>query len=206
MADSCLSAGEQAVLVERIRVGDAAAEEEVVRLFYPRVLATLVCRTRDRENSRDLAQEVILAALRALRAGSLHDPEKLAVFIQGIARNLANNHVRVRSLQRTREDELPPDLGERLAAPLSHAKAEEARREDSVRQALGSLPPADRDIVLLTLEGRKPREIAASLQLPPDVVRQRKVRAIQRIADSLRKLSQSREADHFLHGVNPREL
>ena len=199
-----LSPSEQAVLAERIRAGDAAAEEEVVRLFYPRVLATLVCRTRDHESSRDLAQEVILAALRALRAGSVHDPAKLAVFIQGIARNLANNHVRVRSIQRAREDELPADLDDRLAAPVSHAKAEEALREDRVRQALGTLQQADRDIVLLTLEGRKPREIAASLQIPPDVVRQRKVRAIQRIADSVRKLSQSGESAHFLHGANPK--
>jgi hypothetical protein len=56
------------------------------------------------------------------------------------------------------------------------------------------------------LDGRKPREIAASLQLAPEVVRQRKVRAIQRIADSIRKLSQTPGPNHFVHGANPSEL
>jgi RNA polymerase sigma-70 factor (ECF subfamily) len=206
MADGSLSPTEQAALAERIRAGDASAEEDVVRLFYPRVLATLVCRTRDREASRDLAQDVLLAALRALRSGALNDPEKLALFIQGIARNLANNHVRVRSIQRSREDELPADLSDRIAAPLLSAQVEESKKEARVRQALDTLQQGDRDILLLTLDGRKPREIAASLQLAPEVVRQRKVRAIQRIADSIRKLSQTPGPNHFVHGANPSEL
>ena len=206
MSEGSPSPSQQAALAERIRAGDAAAEEEVVRLFYPRVLATLICRTRDREASQDLTQDVLLAALRAMRSGAVNDPEKLAVFIQGIARNLANNHVRVRSVRRSREDALPPELSDRLAAPLRSAQVEESKREDRVRQALDVLQQGDRDILLLTLEGRKPREIAASLQLAPEVVRQRKVRAIQRIADSLRKLSQTPRSNHFVHGANPREL
>jgi RNA polymerase sigma-70 factor, ECF subfamily len=206
MTDGSLSTSEQAALAERVRAGDASAEEEVVRHFYPRVLATLVCRTRDREASRDLAQDVLLAALRALRSGAVNDPGKVAVFIQGIARNLANNYVRVRSIQRSREDALPLELSDRLAAPLRSAQVEESKREDRIRQALGVLQQGDRDILLLTLEGRKPREIAASLQMAPEVVRQRKVRAIQKIADSLRKLSQTAGPSHFIHGVKQSEL
>lgn len=206
MADDYLSPSEQVVLAKRIRAGDTAAEDEVVRLFYPRIVATLVRRTGDREASRDLAHDVLIATLRAVRCDAVNDPEKLAVFILGIARNLANNHVRARSLQRSREDALPPELTDRIAAPIHSAQVEESEREERVRQALSSLPQSDRDILLLTLEGRKPREIARLLQLTSEVVRQRKVRAIQRIADALRKLSQSSGPNHFLSGAKPREL
>jgi RNA polymerase sigma-70 factor (ECF subfamily) len=200
MVEGTLSSREQASLVERIRAGDGSAEDEVVRLFYPRIVATLVCRTREREASRDLAQDVLIIALRALRSGAVNDPEKLAVFIQGITRNLANNHIRVRSIKRSREDELPSEFSDCIASPLRHAQVEESEREERVRQALNALQQQDREILLLTLEGRKPGEIAALLQLRPEVVRQRKVRAIQKIADSIRKLSQNGEPSHLLQG------
>jgi RNA polymerase sigma-70 factor, ECF subfamily len=205
MGEDTLSPSEQASLVERIRAGDASAEDEVVRLFYPRIIATLVRRTRDREASRDLAQDVLIVALRALRSGTVNDPEKLAVFIHGIARNLANNHIRVRSIHRSREVELPSEFSDRIAAPLRHAQVEESEREERVRQALNALQREDRDILLLTLEGRKPGEIAALLQLRPEVVRQRKIRAIQKIGDFIRNLSQTGEPSHFLRG-DTREL
>ncbi len=95
------------------------------------------------------------------------------------------------------------DLIDRLAGPFGQARLEEAERERSVRIALEELPQADRDIVLLTLDGRKPREIAATLQLAPDVVRQRKFRAIQKIASSLGTLSQSGGQGHLINGAKP---
>jgi DNA-directed RNA polymerase specialized sigma24 family protein len=59
-----------------------------------------------------------------------------------------------------------------------------------VRRALAGLAPTDRRILLLTLiEGLKPGEIAAHLGLTSDVVRTRKLRALRRTADRVKKLS-----------------
>ncbi len=97
-----------------------------------------------------------------------------------------------------REEALPADLIDRLSGPLGQARGDEAERERSVRAALDALPQADRDVVLLTLDGRKPREIASALQMSPDVVRQRKFRAIQKIATSL---SQTGGSGHLISGA-----
>jgi RNA polymerase sigma-70 factor (ECF subfamily) len=201
MSDGSLSPGEQAQLAERIRAGDSVAETELVRRYHPRILAALIGQTRDREASRDLAQDVLITTLRAVRSGKVNDPEKLGLFVLGIARIVAKNHIRRRIDRQAREETLPADLIDRLSGPLGQARADEAARERSVRAALDALPQADRDIVLLTLDGRKPREIAAALQLSPDVVRQRKFRAIQKIAASLGTLSQTGGSGYLISGA-----
>jgi RNA polymerase sigma factor (sigma-70 family) len=197
MLEGSLSPSQQADLAERIRAGEHLAEEELVRRYHPRILAALIGQTRDREASRDLAQDVLIITLRAVRTDKVKEPEKLGLYILGIARILAKNHIRRRIDQQSREDELPVELMDRIAGPLGQARMEEAERERSVREALDDLPPSDREIVLLTLDGRKPREIASTLRIAPEVVRQRKSRAIQKIALSLGTLSQTSGRGHL---------
>src|SRR5215470_4033362 len=93
-------------LVERVRAGDIAAEEELVSTYRRGVFAIAAARTRDREAALDLTQEVLIAVLKAVRGGQLREPEKLAAFVHGIARNLINNYLRVRV--RRAECELDP--------------------------------------------------------------------------------------------------
>jgi RNA polymerase sigma-70 factor (ECF subfamily) len=202
MLEGSLNPREQADLAERVRAGEPHAEEELVRRFHPRILAALIGQTRDREASRDLAQDVLIVTLRAVRSGKVNEPEKLGLYILGIARILAKNHLRKRFDEQSREDELPAELVDRLAGPLGQARMEELERERSVRAALDELPAADREILLLTLDGRKPREIAERLQLAPDVVRQRKFRAIQKIASSLGTVT-NRGSGTLMSGAKP---
>ncbi|MGA3212424.1 MAG: sigma factor, partial [Terriglobales bacterium] len=93
-------------LVERILAGDQAAEEALVRYFQPRVSAMLLARTRDRELTLDLQQEVLWESIAALRRGQLREPLKLCGFVLSIARNRVNNHFRS-SQQRPQMTELP---------------------------------------------------------------------------------------------------
>jgi|SRR5690349_14810451 len=200
MGDALLSSAEQRRLVERVSAGDRAAEDELVRWFHPRIFAILVCRTGDRESSRDIAHDVLIATLRTLREGGLQDPEKLAQFVHGVARNLANGHIRSQSIRRPREARLDADLAERIAAPVSQAEQEGEALAVDVRLALSALEPADRDILLMTIQGRKPRDIARILELSPEAVRQRKCRAMQRLRDSLKKVSRFAPPRHLVPG------
>ena len=100
-----------------------------MRLFADRVMFMALARTRDREAARDVAQDVMLAVFRAVRAGQLRESERLAAFVYGIARNLINNHLRTRT--RLKED--PLDAALPLAQPDT-ADAEE--RLGLVRRAL----------------------------------------------------------------------
>jgi RNA polymerase sigma-70 factor, ECF subfamily len=174
-------------LAERILAGDRAAEAELVHCFSQRVFALLCARTREPEASRDLLQDVLISALMALRRGQLREADKLAAFVLSIARNTAQSYLRDRS--RESHEEL---IEEQIASPAESDLLETAEREAHVRRALDHLDRTDREILLRTLtKGEKPGAIAEALGLSSEVVRQRKSRAIRKVADFVTKLSQS---------------
>jgi len=172
-----LSADSGAALFERIRLGDAAAEGELVESFGGKVYAMAVVRTRDREASRDLVQDVLWAVIQALRGGHLRAPDKLAAFVSGTARNLINNYCRTRG--RAARDTAPPS--QPLTTNVEHA-FDDQQRAVVVRAAVRGLEGIDRRILTLTLvDGLTAVEIATRLSLNPDAVRQRKSRAIKKV-------------------------
>lgn len=182
-----LTAEEQRTLAEGVRNHDSAAEEDFVRLFSNRVACLALARTGNREAARDLTQDVMLAAVLALRNGHLRDGERLAGFVYGTARNLINNYLRTRS----RMPQEQPIEGACALSPLPDP-LEEADRDAVVRRALTDLDAIDRKILLLTLvEGLKPGEIAVQLGLTSDVVRARKSRALKKTVERVKELSRT---------------
>ena len=73
-------------------------------------------RTRDREFARDLAQDVLMHVLTALRDGQLRDQERLAAFVYGTARNVMNNYLRTGRQRRT--EPLDPEFAAVTADPV----------------------------------------------------------------------------------------
>jgi len=151
--------------------------------FTQRIFVMAVVRTHDREVSRELVQDVLMAVILALRKGQLQDADKLAAFVHGTARNLINNRLRNQSQQPPMEP-LPDDLAQTgLAGQL-----DDRERVRVLHQALDRLEPEDRRILHMTLvEGRKPGQIAITLGLTSEVVRTRKLRAVRKVADLIRK-------------------
>jgi len=194
MADLFLSPEEQERLALRIASGDREAEGEMVSCFGGRVQALLIARTRDREAARDLFQETMLAAFAALRKGQLREPGKLDAFLQGTARNIANSHLRDRAAR--------PVAAEITAEPESVAApdpAESSQRDEMVQAALGQLGSTDREILVRTLvDGAKPGEIAQALGLSAEAVRQRKSRAVKKVAEYVQKVSRSGLRSHSM--------
>jgi len=176
-----LTVDEQADLVARIQRGDADAETRLVELFSPPVRVMARVRTRGSLDAHDVAQEVLMAAITALRRGQLREAERLGAFIAGIARNIINNQLRVhasRPVEQLRDDAAVADL-----------RDEVARRERTrmLRAALDDLRADDRQILLLTLvDGLKSGEIARRLEMDAEVVRQRKSRAIRKLTERLK--------------------
>jgi len=184
---SATGVGELRRLAERIRQGDTSAETELVCQFAQRVFVMAVVRTHDREAARELVQDVLMTVIVALRKGQLQDADKLAPFVHGTARNLINNRFRHENQQPPMEP-LPDDLAQGgLAQQLEHEE-----RTRLVHQALEHLGPEDRTILCMTLvEGRKPGEIADALGLTSEVVRTRKLRAVKKVADLIKKMSRT---------------
>jgi RNA polymerase sigma factor (sigma-70 family) len=186
MPDLLPGAREPAALAERIRAGDPAAEEELVRTFGQRVFLMALVRTRDAESARDLRQDALLAALGALRKGQLREADKLAAFVYGTARNIINNHLRARA-QAPASESIDPDT---LVAATASDDLEAAERITQVRDAIAGLEPGDRSILRMTLaEGLTPSEIATRLRLTSELVRQRKSRAVRKVIATVKRLS-----------------
>ena len=174
-------------LAQRIRAGDRTAEEELFSAYYRGVVLIATARTRDPETARDLAQEVFIAVLKALREGSLREAEKLPAFIQGTARNLINNFLRTRG----RRSEC--ELDERdLESPDPVEELESAERQRLVRREMESCSEIDRQILVWSLaEGRSLAEIARRLKMSHEAVRARKSRLVKKITERFSVLSQT---------------
>jgi RNA polymerase sigma factor (sigma-70 family) len=175
-----------ALLVERIRAGDATAEEEFARLYRKRVLLVSSARTHDREAALDITQEVLVAVLKALRAGQIRESHKLAAFVQGTARNLINNFLRTRA----RRSEFELDSAN---IPLHDAieEVESADRRSLIQRELRRYSIQDQQILLFSIvDGHSLAEIAQRLNLSHDAVRARKSRLIRKITKKIARLSQ----------------
>ena len=149
--------------------------------FARGVFVICVGRTRDREAARDLTQDVLIAVLKALRAGRLREAGKLPAFIHGITRNLVNDYLRTRA--RRAESELS------AAEPLPVdpiREMERAEQQGLLRRFTESLPSPDRSILRLALvEGFTLAEVADRLGMSHDAVRARKSRALKKILSDL---------------------
>jgi RNA polymerase sigma factor (sigma-70 family) len=187
-----------AELAQRIRARDAAAEDELARLFYPHLLAMAASRLSDRETAREIAQEALLAVVSALRQGRLREPEKLPAFVVGTGRNLINSFARKRARRPQTvnlgfdEASVPdpePDEG--------GTSLEREERMDVVLRALEELKEIDRKILFLILsEGLKPEEIARETGLKPEIVRLRKCRALKRLRREFKRMKQKGRLGH----------
>jgi RNA polymerase sigma-70 factor, ECF subfamily len=174
------------LLATRIAKREPGAEEELVQLFGQRIRTMMVVRLRDTHAADDLVQDTMMAVLVALRAGRLRASDRLAALVYGVARNILHDHLRG---TRTRSD-VP--LSPEMFPVSSEDHVAEKERETIVHRALGSLPDAERQILVLTLvEGLKPGAIAQRLGLTPEVCRTRKTRALKKMVAEVERLSRS---------------
>lgn len=175
-----------ASLAARIRSGDRSAEEELVNTYRRGVLLIAGVRTRDREAARDLAQEVLIVVLKALREGQLREPDKLAAFVQGTTRNIVNNYIRTRA----RRPECDLDS---VSVPSTDpvVEFESAERQRLVRRELESFSMTDQQILLLSMvDGHSLAEVARRLNLSHEAVRARKSRMVRKIMKKFGHVSQ----------------
>lgn len=182
-----------ATLVEiaaRIRAGEEAAAAELVRRFRPGLSVVLRRRCRDDGAAEDLVQDTLLLALQKIRRGEVEDPERLAGFIHGTARNLYLNYRRKAGRLVELAGEHPgPDL--KLVEPRSDHLDTLLRREESrlVRELLAEMPnPRDRQILVRFYLSQEPKEaICTDLDIDPGHFRRVLYRARERLREQWRR-------------------
>src|SRR5689334_10559453 len=75
-------------ILDSAAAGDAEAEAEFCRQMAPRIRLFGLKRLRSEAAAADLVQDVLLLVLQKLRAGAVREPERIASFVLGAARQL----------------------------------------------------------------------------------------------------------------------
>jgi RNA polymerase sigma-70 factor (ECF subfamily) len=183
---------EDSELLERLRAGDERAYEELVRTHGPPLLALARRLLRNEDDARDVVQETLIAAFRALPG--FRGESRLLTWLRRIALNAAMMRRRTRSRRREEDlDGLLPrfDQGGHFerrepgwADPTARLAREELRA--LVRGAIDELPETYRTVLTLRdLDQLDTAETAALLDVTPNAVKIRLHRARQALRSLL---------------------
>lgn len=192
---------DEAALIARLRVGEPAAFETLVRRYGARMLAAARRLLHHEEDALDAVQDAFLSAFKSI--GQFQGESGLLTWLHRITINAALQRLRVK--QRTHEqpiDDLLPrfqDDGHPIepAAPWPDVLSLLQRREtrDVVRQEISRLPEAYRTVLILRdLEELDTEETARLLGQTTSMVKSRLHRARQALRTLL---------DQHLRGDGP---
>jgi RNA polymerase sigma-70 factor (ECF subfamily) len=186
--------GSEASLLARLRVGDEAAYEELVRSETRHLLAVARTLLRNEEDAQDAVQQAFLAAFRALP--SFNGQSRLTTWLHRIVANAALMKLRTRGRrpEDSIEDLLPNFLedghhAEQFSEWTLPADVRMLRRETRahVRSAIETLPDSYRTVLVLRdIEELSTEETARALGVNPNTVKIRLHRARQALLKLLK--------------------
>ncbi|RME95421.1 MAG: sigma-70 family RNA polymerase sigma factor [Verrucomicrobia bacterium] len=184
-----------AELIARVRNGDEASFEPLVRKYQARVFATARRYARREDEVADIVQEVFIKAYQKLN--SFRGDAPFEHWLMRLAVRTCYDHLRRH--QRSQEStftELTTEendwIERTLAAPESTRDDEEAAKT-LVRKLLDMLsPPARLVITLLEIEGRSVKEIAALTGWSVSLVKVRAFRARAEMRRHLERLARDK--------------
>ena len=166
-----------AELVRQIGSGtDREAEAELFRRMAPRVRLYGLRHLRDEHAAEDLAQQVLVTVLEALRAGRLREPEKLASFVLGTCR------MTVLDLRRNaqRKERLLGQFGADLPAPVQPSVP--CLDSEKLRRCVQNLKERERAVVVMSFyDERTGADLARFLGVSEANVRVIRHRAIYQL-------------------------
>jgi RNA polymerase sigma-70 factor (ECF subfamily) len=180
-------ASDEVALLARLRAGEDAAFEELVRTYSPRLLTVARRIVGNDEDARDVVQDAFLSAFRSLQR--FHGDSRLSTWLHRIVVNGALMKLRTR--RRKPEESIEPLLpaflsdghyAEKFSAWSERADLALSRAEtrELVRRRIDELPESFRTVLLLRdIEGMNTEETAELLETTANAVKIRLHRARQ---------------------------
>lgn len=194
-----LSPERERQLVTLIQRGDRGALGELLGAYHKRVYHVCLRMVRQREDAEDLAQEVLMRAVKHI--DSFRGGSRFSTWLFRIAMNLSISHLRKMKLRKAGSLESTVG-GEDQAAPLKSMIADDREPGPGYRvetdeqierlgRAIGQLDPSLRSVILLRdLQDMDYQQMAEVLSVPLGTIKSRLFRA--RLA-----LRQALEADEI---------
>ena len=155
---------------------DAAAEAEICRRLGPRIRLYGLKHLRNEAAAADLMQDVLVMVLQKLREGAVREPERLASFVLGTARQTVvdgrrSGRRRSRILETFPVDLLPPD--EEMSNSLD---------TERLGRCLATLPERERAVLVMTFyDDRSADAVGSELGLSAGNVRVIRHRGLERL-------------------------
>jgi RNA polymerase sigma-70 factor (ECF subfamily) len=154
-----------AALVRRVREGDTAAFDEIVKAYMRQVFQVAYRVVGHREDAEDLVQDCFLAAYQYLDSYDIDRP-----FGPWITRIVLNRGANLRRSRARRATEPETDAVSPAPSALDEATRAEAR--EKLEEVLATLNERQRMIVtMFDVDGMTSTEIGERLELAPGTVR-----------------------------------
>jgi len=168
-------------LVRQIGAGnDREAEAELFRRMAPRIRLYGLRHLRDEHAAEDLAQQVMITTLEALRAGRLREPEKLASFVLGTCRMTVLNLRRGAQRKERLLEQYGPDL------PVSAQPAMFQLDHDHLLRCVQGLNERERSVVVMSFyDEQTGADVAGFLGISEANVRVIRHRAIRQLRECM---------------------
>ncbi len=178
-------------LIDLCRKGDERAWERFIRRHQDRILNLAYQFTGNREEARDLAQEIFVRLYQKMSQYQSDRP--FMTWFNSLARNLCIDHYRSRKRDRVLVDK-PVEEFVSLEAQVERTDRRLQRRErhEFLMRAMETLGEISREaIVLKDLQGHSLEEIAEMLSVPLGTVKSRVHRARIELASAIQKIQQA---------------
>ena len=150
--------------------------------FY-RALVSYGCQFVEKEIAEDIVQE--LFAVLWERQPQFKSMAQLSSYFYATVHNAVINHLRHQNVHDNYRQSIVDNLQEFM---LVDDMSDVFNKEEIYRQlflAIDKLPPRQREVFLLCMEGKKNKEIAELLQISAETVKMQKRRAISRLREQL---------------------
>jgi RNA polymerase sigma factor (sigma-70 family) len=169
-------------IINKCLNGDRAAYGLLVDKYKASIYGLAYSRLGNFHDAEDVTQEVFIKAYENLR--SLKQYDSFLAWLYAITSNLCKNWIRARS--RRPDHEFIEDKGPEALESSSMRSYREKLAQESIQEALDSLPQIHRQVLTLHyLGGMSGREIARLLGTSPNTIRQRLFRARAQLKEEM---------------------
>lgn len=172
---------DECLLFRKITFGDEAAFREIVYRYSPRLISFLIKITKTRYSAEEILQEVFL---KLWENRTTLKVDNLGGWLHRVASNLAYNYLKRKAL----EDRLLSSLKNKSYNHLNEVEQRMDSKEHQrlIYKAVEQLPNQQRKVYQLSLqEGMSRKEIADSMSISPNTVKNHQVKALKFIRNFL---------------------
>jgi RNA polymerase sigma-70 factor (ECF subfamily) len=168
------------ITIQLFKKGDPAAFREVFELHYKRICAFGYRYIPDASEVEDIIQDVFLSLWE--RRKDFDHPDSIKTFLYTTARNKCLNYLKHKKVVRKHEAPLVKEL-ESDQFFIDHVIEEEVFGQ--LHMEIKMLPKASQKIMMLSLRGKKIKEIAQQLGISENTVKTQKKLAYAKLRTKL---------------------